>query len=658
MHLNQEEKIKLCELYKSGKSQKEVSDAFHIGTDYTRKILKEFNVLRTKEENNKFKGAKSITFNSNQIQDLIEFYKSHSLKETATKYNISTDTVKRILKENNFKKSKEEIVNSIAISRKNSTREKYNLNISDIIDKYLNGTSTRFICQEYHIQNNELNSILKENNIPKRTKEEINQNRKNFNLIKYNSEFPIQNSDIWDKKVKTTLEKYGVENIGSLPEAQEKRKQTCLEKYGNEIPSKTDIIKEKFANTNIERYGVKSPFCLKETQDKRKQLLLKTYGGESPFCSPEIYSKAKQSMIDKYGVPNSLQDPLIRSKQAKSVKYSQLEKRFEEFLIQNKLDYIHSYMVEGTPYNHIFDFAIFKNNNLELLIDCDGEFYHGYISDEDGKKVNTYLDDYRSSIVPENVKFLICLENHEEEAYKEVLHLLDINYSDYVNEIFKWCRETTFPYPSYDQNILTKSYNSLLKADTSKFSVKAKYGLKIIDHFHSSIWKANKKNYLSPYEAWNKDDMLLKCIKTRIIYKGHNLDRSKVLKGFTINKIAPKVSVFNPYLSKYIIDKYLNNYNTIFDPCSGYSGRMLGACSLGKRYIGQDINNITVEESNSIIKQFNLNATIECKDSLNSQGNYECLFTCTPYSDKENWGQDIANLSCDEWIDKIINNYK
>ena len=34
------------------------------------------------------------------------------------------------------------------------------------------------------------------------------------------------------------------------------------------------------------------------------------------------------------------------------------------------------------------------------------------------------------------------------------------------------------------------------------------------------------------------------------------------------------------------------------------------------------------------------------------------MFTCSPYNDKENWGQDIKNLSCDEWIDICLKNFK
>lgn len=389
----------------------------------------------------------------------------------------------------------------------------------------------------------------------------------------------------------------------------------------------------------------------------RNENWIKKYGSLNNLWK-ERQGKIEDTNIKLYGVPHVMSNPKIKHQQAKSARKSSLEGRFEEFLIQNNFSYIHGYMIEGTPYNHEFDFAIFKEDKLDILIDCDGIYYHGYETDENGKSVNTYIDDYRSQLVPEGVKFLICLEGEEEKAYSEVLKLINIDYNKYIQEVFDWCREVEFPYPKYNDNILNNSYSSLSKSDINNFSMNARYGMKIIDHFHPSIWKANRNGSISPYSAWQKDDLIIKCIKNRIIYKGCNLDRSKVLAGFSINKIAPKVSIFNPNLAKYIVGKYLSNYNVVFDPCSGYSGRMLGVCSLGKRYIGQDINSETVEESNDIIKYFNLDASVECKDLLKDSGEYECLFTCSPYGSKEKWNQEIENKSCDEWIEEILSRYK
>jgi hypothetical protein len=85
---------------------------------------------------------------------------------------------------------------------------------------------------------------------------------------------------------------------------------------------------------------------------------------------------------------------------------------------------------------------------------------------------------------------------------------------------------------------------------------------------------------------------------------------------------------------------------------------MLGCCSLGKKYIGQDINEEQVLYSNQIIDFLKLSATVIQKNIFESNGEYDCLFTCSPYGLKEIWNKEETNLSCDEWIDVCLNNFK
>ena len=346
-----------------------------------------------------------------------------------------------------------------------------------------------------------------------------------------------------------------------------------------------------------------------------------------------------------------------RKKIAVNSDISSLEKRFKEFLDNNHFEYIHHYVISKDSWTHEFDFAIYKDNQLHTLVDCDGQYYHGYLDDINGTSVNNYSDDYRPLLVPSGVRFLVCVETDEESAHRELLRLIDMNYDEYLQDVFKSCRETEFPYPIVCDKTISDSYRSLVRSDITKFSNNAHYGMKVIDKFHKSVWKANRKGYKSPYEAWQDDNLVMKCIKNRIIYKGTKLDPSRVLRGLSVARVAPKVSVFNPNLAKYLVDKYLSEFDTVFDPCSGYSGRLLGTCAAGKHYIGQDINVTTVEESQQIIDCLNLDATVSCIDSLATSGRYDCLFTCSPYSDKERWGTDIPNMTCDEWIDNITSKY-
>lgn len=443
-----------------------------------------------------------------------------------------------------------------------------------------------------------------------------------------------------------------ISNYGSIDNYQKHQtkltKETKEKRYGdpnfnnalrrNETISKIDNYyqnrNKKTIKTKIEKYG-----SIKNAEYQRQLKVAKKYG----FDSLEDYYTYWRTSVLKNVNP----------------KKSKLEKRIETFLLSNKINYKQSYRITKGKYTHEFDFAVF-DKGLVLLIDCDGTYYHGYNSDFNGKTVNSYSDDYRSLLVPEGVKFIQVIEGNDTEklAQKEILSLIDIDYDTYLDNIFEWCRETGFPFPNYDDKILRNSWSSLKNSDTSKFTMNARYGEKLILHFHPSIWYANKKGKPSPYEAWQDDNLLKSAITNRIIYKGTNLDRSRILSGFSVSGIAPRVSVFNPYQAKYIIKKYLDEYDIIFDPCSGFSGRLLGATSLDKKYIGLDINSNTVKESNTLIEYLKLNASVNNEDSSKLTGSYDCLFTCPPYKNKETWKNSILNkYTCDEWIDIFISNY-
>lgn len=222
---------------------------------------------------------------------------------------------------------------------------------------------------------------------------------------------------------------------------------------------------------------------------------------------------------------------------------------------------------------------------------------------------------------------------------------------EYLNLVM----QSEFPYKKFDVNSLKKSYRHLKYNDYSKTNNVA---LDIIENYHPSIWRCSIKNHKAPIDAWNDPQIMLKVIENRFKYlRTDNLSIYNIRAGLSISKLAPKVSIFRPATAKYLIQKYLNNFDTIFDPCAGFSGRMLGTCCLGKKYIGQDINSITVKESKQIAEFLKLNVELNVEDSLYNTGIYDCLFTCPPYADKEIWHQDIEIYSADEWIDVCLKNY-
>lgn len=244
---------------------------------------------------------------------------------------------------------------------------------------------------------------------------------------------------------------------------------------------------------------------------------------------------------------------------------------------------------------------------------------------------------------------------------------------------------------------LSNDFKRIIKADFS-LNPRSRSGM-LIKWFHKSAHKAFKYGLVSPYEYFEylKTDKetfrkfyINRITRSDWYNEKHGANKHFVYEGYippfiyviglTTSMKAMHVSMFKPTVAKSLVKKYLDEFDTVFDPFSGYSGRFLGTVALNKIYIGQDLNDSTIEESNEL-KEFlktipeskkYLDAIINSKflitDSLSKTGEYDCLFTCPPYSDSGNkqievWrnskNEDIeCKLTCDEIIEKCLDNYK
>ena len=97
----------------------------------------------------------------------------------------------------------------------------------------------------------------------------------------------------------------------------EKRRKTVMEKYGVDNIAKSTDIKEKQRNTNIERYGATSSFQNKHVRDKWKNTMLSKYGVDHYFKTDDFKEKSKETNEKKYGKPYFVQtdDYIEKTKQ-------------------------------------------------------------------------------------------------------------------------------------------------------------------------------------------------------------------------------------------------------------------------------------------------------------------------------------------------------
>lgn len=374
-------------------------------------------------------------------------------------------------------------------------------------------------------------------------------------------------------------------------------------------------------------------------------------------------------------MPPEKREAAMRKRLTSATGKNKFHQKFEEYFIRFKLInyfyFIDEFPLSGNDITHCWDYAIFdQNGDISAVVDLDGEFYHADKCDYDGTHSTLEHDERRGLSVINDIPVCIINEINFDQSFKYLIKSLSGSYDQYVNILFEEFRSQPFPQPHYTDEDLMRSFEDLRKINCMdkyhiNLSINSRNGDRLCLNFHQSIWE-HKVGKMSPYDAWNNDEILKDHIRCHMIH--HTLvNRNKVLQGFNVSNIAPRAPIFSAGKSKMIIHRYLNDFDTIFDPFSGYSGHMLGAISLGKRYIGQDPSEIRVIESNNMIDflhkyTIEFDAYVKHRTLDNSSGDYPCLFTEVESDDQID--ECLKRFKCKRYVfmtpitRKYINNKK
>lgn len=319
-----------------------------------------------------------------------------------------------------------------------------------------------------------------------------------------------------------------------------------------------------------------------------------------------------------------------------------LTKRVPNLLSQYNIDYCQNYEQNVCNRKYVFDFYV---PEYKILIISN-------YSESDVDVLTGFFDEYHIVFVKHSK------EEHAVKELRDVLQKENPEIFNYEGEVYKQCRCSGFPYPKYTDKRMLQDWDHLCMMSTKEYKPQCRYGISIIGNFHKSIYDCSVDHLPTPIQGWYDDSILKYVITNRFIYQD-TVNPSKVLSGLNISKKAPIVSRFNPMLARYLVKNYLHEFDTVFDPFSGFSGRLLGSLACGRKYIGQDIRQTAVNESNEIIKFLSAQskASVTQRNVLESNGSYPCLLTCPPYAQKEIYGSEVSFKSCDEWIDECLQRF-
>lgn len=197
-------------------------------------------------------------------------------------------------------------------------------------------------------------------------------------------------------KIKSNLEKYGVEHTSQLKEVTDKRtksradhvneiqqhvRESLYKKYGAYDVMHIPHILQKIKNTNLKKFGVEFPLqqlkkenC--EIYQKISQTCINKFGVGSPLKNKEVREKIKQTNIQKYGVDNPLKNKEIWKKSQDNRQISSKSKLENNFLNYLKLKYESDDIItqyKSKEYPYYCDFYI---KSINLYIEIQGHWTH------------------------------------------------------------------------------------------------------------------------------------------------------------------------------------------------------------------------------------------------------------------------------------------
>ena len=192
----------------------------------------------------------------------------------------------------------------------------------------------------------------------------------------------------------------------------------------------------------------------------------------------------------------------------------------------------------------------------------------------------------------------------------------------------------------YSNRELREDWEKLCNTILYKNGAQFKPGLKLCQHFFPNFWKIENAKGLSFEKCW-QDPELMKKVHEWGKRSMSQLWLSWIRRAVFLTGGLPNSSYYRPHFSKQVIQQFAKKRDGIlFDPCSGWGGRMLGTVAAGWSYIGCEPNPETHENLQRLIQFLNIGdrATIHLlpAEKFEAKKNtFDIVLTSPPYFNLE-----------------------
>jgi len=198
---------------------------------------------------------------------------------------------------------------------------------------------------------------------------------------------------------------------------------------------------------------------------------------------------------------------------------------------------------------------------------------------------------------------------------------------------------------NFSDEELLQDWKRLKSITTFKTGSQWKPGLKLCQHFCKNFFDIEAKNGKSFSKCWN-DPVLMDKVRLWGLEKMSALYVSWLRRAVYMASGMHNPSFYRPHLAKQIIFSTNKLNGTLFDPCAGWGGRMLGTVAAGWNYVGCEPNTTTYNHLLEIVEFLGISDYVTLHNipyedlDLSTVGEVDIILTSPPYFNLESYTSD------------------
>ena len=256
---------------------------------------------------------------------------------------------------------------------------------------------------------------------------------------------------------------------------------------------------------------------------------------------------------------------------------------------------------------------------------------------------------------------------------RDILDLSERHREKAIESAFGYWRSAGFPYPQIAEPEIRREIELLCGTSPrwryGKLISLSTVGLRLANAFHPQIWGV-KGHGRSPIDCFHDNDRLrLALSKAPLFWPDRRCWNAQCVRSLMRIHHRTRVSNFRPVVARAVVERFSECGAVVLDFSAGYSGRLLGAVTLKRHYLGIDAAKAQVtglRQTMSAIRNMVLGSgefVHGCAEdvlALIRKESVNLVFTSPPFFRLERYSTEatqsyIRYQSYDEWKEKLIN---